>query len=42
LILGWFYLSALFSDSFRRSMNSTNSVNSVLLGKFDRKHPLVF
>ena len=31
---GWFLLSALFTDSFRRSINSTNSVNSALLENF--------
>ena len=31
---GWFLLSALFSDSFRRSINSTYSVNSALVGNF--------
>ena len=38
---GWFLLSALFTDSLKRSINSTNSVNSVLLDNFYHKFIIV-
>ncbi len=41
LITGWFLLSAYFSDSFRRSINSITSIKSVLLDNFYHKFIIV-